>query len=147
MKKFIEKLPIDIVFRIIPYTYRLQNKDLLYDIINYKKTKTILFDLYYDFWIVNMHSQTEEDLNWLINDLFSYANDYNATMYGYVDKFYNIFRRNRFLQTNEQIDHYVFSLEKRDVSTQINIFLGLLKVYERNDIIRSFIETNETIFE
>lgn len=142
MKKFIEKLPIDIVFRIIPYTYRLQNKDLLYDITNYKKTKSILSDLYYDYWIVNMQSQTEEDLNWLFNDLVAYMNNYHATMFGYVDTFYNIFRRNRFLQTNEQIDHYVFSLEKRDVSTQINILLGLLNPDERYDIIVGFLETN-----
>lgn len=145
MKYFIEKLPIDIVFRIIPYTYQLQNKDLLYDITNYKKTKTILSDLYYDYWIVNMQSQTEEDLNWLFNDLVAYMNNYNATMFGYVDTFYNIFRRNRFLQTNEQIDHYVFSLVKRDVSTQINILLGLLNPDERYDIIVGFLETNGNV--
>jgi len=147
MKEFIQKLPIDVVFRIIPYTYQPQKKDLLYDITNYKNTKTIMFDLYYHFWIVNMQQQLNEDKNWLFNDLVAYMNDYNATMYGYVDKFYTIFKRNPFLQTNEEIRKYMVSLEKKDVSTQINSLLGLLLPDERYDIIVGFIETNETLFE
>jgi len=56
-------------------------------------------------------------------------------MYGYVDNFYSIFKRNRFLKKNEDIDTYVCNLEKKDVSSQINVFLGLLTIEERNNII------------
>ena len=28
-------------------------------------------------------------------------------MYGYIDKFYNIFKRNNYLQTKEDIDKYI----------------------------------------
>jgi len=56
-------------------------------------------------------------------------------MFGYVDNFYNIFKRNKYLKTNEDIDTYVDNLEKKDVSSRINIFLGLLTIKERNDII------------
>jgi hypothetical protein len=56
-------------------------------------------------------------------------------MYGYVDNFYNIFKRNKYLKTNEDIDTYVDNLEKKDVSSRINMFLGLLTIKERNDII------------
>jgi len=144
MNKFINRLPLDIVLEIIPYTYHLQNKNLLDDIINYNETKTLLFEFYYKYWIIERQSlDPEEDKNWLINDIFAYANDYNATMYGYVDKFYNIFKRHIFLQTNEKIYKYVYNLEKKEVISQINIFLGLLTIKERNDIITTFAIINE----
>jgi hypothetical protein len=139
MNKFINRLPLDIVLQIIPYTYHLQNKNLLDDIINYNETKKVLFELYHKCWIIDRESlDPEEDKNWLINDIFCYANNYHATMYGYVEKFYNIFKRHLCLQTNEDIDKYVYNLEKKEVITQINIFLGLLTVKERNNIIINF---------
>lgn len=141
MNKFINRLPLDIVLQIIPYTYHLQSKNLLDDIINYNETKTLLFELYHKCWIIERQSlDPEEDKNWLINDIFAYANDYNATMYGYVDKFYNIFKRNISLQreTMNVIDKYVNKLEEKKVKTQINIFLGLLTISERNDLVIEF---------
>jgi hypothetical protein len=137
MKDFINRLPIDIIFKIIPYTYNLQNKTLLDDITNYTKTKTVLFNFYYKYWIIKIQSQVlNEDKNWLINDIFSYANDYNATMFGYVQKFYDIFKRSFNLQTNEEIYKYVNNLEKKEIVTQINIFLGLFTIEERKDFIQ-----------
>jgi hypothetical protein len=59
-------------------------------------------------------------------------------MYGYVDKFYNIFKRNISLQTQEAIHKYINNLEEKKVKTQINIFLGLLNIYERNDLVKTF---------
>jgi hypothetical protein len=138
MKDFIDRLPLDIVLQIIPYTYNLQDKNLLNDIINYKETRSLLLELYYKYWIIDIQSENEQDKNWLINDIISYANDYNATMYGYVDKFYNIFKRNISLQTNESIDKYMNILKEKKVKTQINIFLGLLTSNERNDLVNAF---------
>jgi hypothetical protein len=136
MNKFINRLPLDIVLQIIPYTYNLQNKNLLEDIVNYTQTKKILFELYYKFWMIDLISlDPEEDKNWLINDIFGYANNNHATMHGYIDNFYNIFKRNIFLQSNAKIDKYVVNLEKKNTSTQINIFLGLLTIKERKDIV------------
>ncbi len=139
MKNFIDRLPLDIVLQIIPYTYNLQDKNLLNDIVNYKKTQTLLLQLYHKYWIIDIQSENpEQDKNWLINDIISYANDYNATMYGYVDKFYNIFKRNIYLQTNESIDKYINILKEKKVKTRINIFLGLLTSNERNDLVNAF---------
>ena len=148
MKEFIQKLPLDIVLQIIPYTYNLQNKNLLNDIINYKETKTMLLELYHNFWIIEMQSQKEEDKNWLINDIIAYTNGYNATMFGYVDNFYNIFKRNIFLQKNEDIDKYFYNFNNKEVTTQINIILGLLTAKEREDLITEFpiISESVTIF-
>jgi len=135
MNELIDKLPMDIINHIIPYTYCLQKKDLLADIKNYSETKTLLSNNYYNYWIIFVESQEPQDKYWLVNDLFAYANNYNATMYGYVEEFYNIFKRNPFLQSNQDIDRYILNLEKKDVASQINVFLGMLTPSQRNDII------------
>ena len=144
MKHFIDRLPIDIVFKIIPYTYTLQNKNVLHDIVNFTETKKTLLKLYHSYWV---DIEEDEDKNWLINDIFAYANDHHATMYGYVDKFYRIFERHVCLKNKskekEKIDKYVHNLEKESVETQINIFLGLLNIKERNDLIMAAPRTIE----
>jgi hypothetical protein len=134
MNDLINKLPLDIVNYIIPYTYNLQPKNLLLDIVNLNITKAKLMKLYYNFWIIEMQSiDQEEDKGWLINDLFAYSNNDKATMYGYVDNFYQIFKRNIFLQSKDNIDNYILNLEKKKLITQINIFLGLFTIKERKD--------------
>jgi len=144
MNQLIKKLPLDIVLRIIPYTYNVQNNNLLNDIYNYTETKITLLALYHQCWIIERQmSDPEEDKNWLINDIFAYANNYNPSMYGYIDKFYNIFKRNIFLRTKEQIDKYVDKLEQKEVMTQINIFLGLLTPLDRVEIITYFPIAND----
>jgi len=135
MRELIRKLPMELVLQIIPYTYCLQNKTLLHDIKNYTESKTILSNYYYNYWIIFIQSQEPQDKYWLVNDLFAYANNYNPTMNGYDEHFYNIFKRNTFLQSNKDIDRYILNLEKKDVSSQINIFLGMLTPNQRNDII------------
>ena len=60
-------------------------------------------------------------------------------MYGYIDKFYNIFKRHIFLQLNEDVDKYIYNLKNKELTSQINIFLGLLTVNERNEL---FLLTN-----
>jgi hypothetical protein len=135
MNELIDKLPMDIIHHIIPYTYNFQKKDLLDDIKNYTESKTILSNYYYNYWIIFIQSQEPQDKYWLVNDLFAYANNYNPSMYGYVEEFYNIFKRNTFLQSNQDIDRYILNLEKKDVTTQINVFLGMLTPNQRNDII------------
>ena len=141
MKNFIQRLPTDIILRIIPYTYNVQNKDLLNDIIHYKESRTLLLELYHNYWIIEAQMQDpEEDINWLINDIIAYANNDNATMFGYVDNYYNIFKRNIFLKTIEIIDKYRNKLEEKKVQTQINIFLGLLTIRERNDLVTNFLK-------
>jgi hypothetical protein len=53
MADFIKRLPVDIILQIIPYTYNLQNKNLLNDIINYKEMRNLLLELYYKYWIID----------------------------------------------------------------------------------------------
>ena len=136
----IRKLPIDIIKHIIPYTYNIQNMELIEDIKNYKIFKTIINNLYYDFWIVKMGENEPEDKNWIANDLMAFTNDYYATMYGYVDTFYETFYRNFILKTKRNVDKYIHKLEKREINTQINVFLGILTPFERLLFVNNVIE-------
>lgn len=146
MDKFIRRLPNDIILQIIPYTYNVQNKNLLEDIQDYKQTKKKLLEIYYQFWMIEMDSQNiNEYSDWLINDLFGYANDYRPIMYGYVDHFYEIFKRYKFLQKNTTVAKYVYNLERNKIPTQINIFLGLLTIHERKEFVDNFSRLNESL--
>ena len=132
LQELLDKLPIDMIRYIIPFTYNIQNKMLLDDICNYSKTKIQVFDLYFGIW-------TNEDKDWISNDIFLYANLNKASMFGYTDNFYNILYRNPNYKTIDIISY----LDNAPVNSQINIFWGLLKSNERYEIIESFIKQNE----
>ena len=130
----IKKLPIDIVNYIISYTYSPQSKELRYDIQSYFKTKKKVFTYYHNMWFDNMYE--DSDKTWLINDLFSFANDYNPTIFSYVDSFYIIFSRNFMLKSDHnKIKMYISNLENDKIDKQINIFWGILTPEERKDFI------------
>ena len=86
MEELITYFPEEICLEIIRYTYMPQDKYLLNDIVNYTESKTKLLDLYFNYWI--LYNQADEYKNWLNNDIVSYVNNFEAIMYGYVDKFY-----------------------------------------------------------
>ena len=134
LQELLDNLPIDIIRYIIPLTYNIQNKLLLDDICDYSETKTRAFELYYSLWT----NEDNEDKNWLANDIFSYANLNRATLFGYVYHFYNLVYRNPNYKTIDIINY----LEKAPVNVQINIFWGLLKSVERNEIIALFKKRN-----
>jgi len=120
----IRKLPKEIIYKILFYTYDIQPKFLLSDIRNLQCTKSLLYTIYRSYW--------EDEYNdWLINDITAFANNYNATMYGYVPHFFSIFLRNKLLNTDEDVDKYISILGTRSVKSQINIFLGLFTIEDR----------------
>lgn len=139
MELQLRKLPIDIIHTIIQYTYNLQNKNLLQDIEHYTESKIKINSLYHNYFInyIGEPVDLEEDKNWLINDLFGYTNKYSATMFGYLDDFYKVFQRNLLLLSQYDVNNYIIHLENKNVSTQINIFWGLLTIEERNIFIYS----------
>jgi hypothetical protein len=134
---FFKRLPIEIIARIISYSYKVQDKILLNDIKNFVESRKTLFTLYYKYWIEYEigYAEDSDDICWLINDLSAYSNDYKATMYGYIDKHYNIFKRYLYLKTNSDVDKFNRILNRKSVRTQINVFLALFTEKERNDVI------------
>jgi len=139
MNELMNRLPLEVIFfHIIPYTYNIQSKSLLEDIVSYSHAKNLLIEMYYNFWILFAEDTEPEDKNWLLNDIYTYANEDNATMNGYVENFYNIYRRHIMLDSNEKIDKYISNLhERRNVRKQINIFIGLLSAKERIEFIEN----------
>ena len=133
--EIIARLPNDLRLRILPYTYRLQCSFLLRDIKDYTETKHDLFELYTYYY-----------RDWLYNDMIAYANHYKATMYGFVETFYSIFKRNIRLNTKESVDAYLKKISKKNVNTQINILLGLFNIHERTDLLTD-LYTQELYFD
>jgi hypothetical protein len=135
MNKIIEKLPFDVIINhIIPYTYSIQSKNLICDIKSYFLSKTQVRTIYYGLWFDDVDEASDKE--WLINDLFAFANDYNPTIFGYVDSFYEIFSRHVILKNDKlKINEFIIRLENEKVDKQINIFLGLLTPEERDDFI------------
>ena len=129
----IQRLPMDIISRIIPYTYQIQNKELLKDILHYIPIRQGLFIAYLSYWIKYSYLTHQQDLCWLSNDIFGYMNNHEAIGLGYTSKFMDICYRNPFLKTPEDVVRYMFSLEKKNINTQINVCLGLLNPQEREE--------------
>jgi len=134
MCDIIKKLPEDIINLIIPYTYSLQSKELTDDVQSFFSKKKIITRIYSKWWLDTTEENAEN--NWLINDLFAFANDYNATMFGYKESFHDIFSRNIMLKKDkDKFNKYIIHLESEKVEKQINIFWGLFTPEEREDFI------------
>ena len=129
---FINRLPKDIISRILPYTYHTQTKKLLNDVVQYKEAQVQLLDLYHTYWS-QYDISLDECKHWLINDMFAYANHDKPTMYGYVHHFYTLFNRNP-THSIENLENYLKQFSKKEVNTQINLLLGMFNLYERRDL-------------
>ena len=135
--KILSFLPVEIINIIIPYTYQLQSKLLTRDIESFYTTRLAVQDLYHYQYVVVFGEPEPSDRDWLINDIFGLSNQYFPTINGYVDYFYNLFFRNRFLKTREDVLRYIQKTETKEVNTQINIFWGLFSIEERNIFLKN----------
>ena len=134
MECLVSRLPSDVQQRILSYVSRPQPAYLLDDIHSFVETRQELLQKYHDFWIVHLHMTVPEDRRWLLNDFFYYANHYKPTMFGYSNSFYELFQRGYGIQTQADVDAFVRKLGKKDVTTQLNIVLGLFTPDQRDDL-------------
>jgi hypothetical protein len=142
----LHNLPYDIILHIIPFTYSVQKKKLLEDIQNFHDTKNKIKNIYRMHWMTITHDTMDPDIeadDWLINDVFSYANNYVASMNGYTKSFYNIFRRIPRLKKTRAINKYVSALEKNNSKTQFNVVWGLMRQDERDEFCREITFSEE----
>jgi hypothetical protein len=128
-------LPIELIYIILSYTYEPQSTLLTSDIQNYYKTKPIVEALYFDRYVVDFGEAEPSNKDWLINDLFRYANRRAPTINGYVESFYQMFFKYLLLTTPEQVNQMVKTIEGKPLVTQINMFWGLFTPEERNDFL------------
>jgi hypothetical protein len=129
------KLPIEIIYIILSYTYQPQPKEITEDIKNYYESKQILLKSYENYWIFICQENEPSDKEWITNDLYRYSNRNFATMNGYVDDFYELFFRVFNIRTKEHVNQYIIKLDNKSLDTQINIFWGLLNPKERDEFI------------
>jgi hypothetical protein len=132
------KLPIELIYIILSYTYQSQSKELTEDIKNFYESKQILLQKYHNYWIFIWQENEPVDKEWVINDLYRYSNRNILTMNGYVDDFYELFFRIFNIRTKEQVNKYITILDNKSLDTQINIFWGLLNPKERNQFVKVF---------
>lgn len=86
----IQKLPRDIQNIILKYSYKSQNKLLLDDIKSFHKTNITLTKMYEEIYN-DYSSETYKD--WLSNDIDGFMNTDQATMYGYTEDYYKMWKR------------------------------------------------------
>jgi hypothetical protein len=123
------KLPNELIFKILSYTYEPQDNTLLQDIRDFHKSKMTIDAFYSEKWgrFVNEYPR-----DWIINDIFIFMNDNIPTMFGYCKKCKDIINRNPFVKN---ADNFILYTEIKHVDSQINIFLGLFTVQERKEFI------------
>jgi hypothetical protein len=133
------KLPKEIIYIILSYTYQFQSKELTEDIKNYYESKELLFNKYHKTWIIYYDEEYQlSDKEWIINDLYKYINKNKPTMYGYVDNLYNLFFRKFNIKTKKQVIECIKKLFNKQLNTQINFYWGLLNSKERNEFILNY---------
>jgi hypothetical protein len=132
---FIRHLPLEIINKIIPYTYHLQNPLLLSDIKNFCETKEELISIYNTVWIRDFSQYPNASRYWLINDILAYTNNYHSLYYGYIPYFYTIFLRHINLHTKTEVDQFIQKFLEMPINMQINIFWSLLGPDERFNIV------------
>ena len=132
------KLPKELIYIILSYTYQPQSKEITEDIINFNESKQILLKSYENYWIFFYQQNKPDDKEWIINDLYRYSNKNISTMNGYIDEFYELFFRKFNTITKEKVNKYIKILDNKSLDTQINIFWGLFNLKERNEFIKIF---------
>lgn len=145
---FFLKIPKEIMFHIMSYTYSPQLKELQNDIIDYTRSVSFIKELYIACWGGVWHLSPAESMDWLENDLIYYINNYEATNEGYTDHFYDVFMRSVQLNTREKVIRmfkHRFGIRpiESDTLQNIHFIFGLLTIQERNDFISGFMNFNE----
>lgn len=91
----IRKLPTELQYNILKYSYKVQNKSLLQDIRSFHETNITLTKMYENAFKYGYNPETYKD--WLSNDIVSFMNTDQATMYGYTEEHYKMWRRMLYL--------------------------------------------------
>ena len=111
--EIIQRLPEDVMRYIIPYTNAVQPKELLEDIRSYYVTLKKAKDIYKRYWNVKEENECNccgvpnEDIDWLINDIFGFMNEDVATMIAFVPNFCDLWLRCLRIYSYDQVLGYM----------------------------------------
>lgn len=125
LDNLIQRLPIELIEKIISFSYKPQPEQLLLDIRSFYFCKRALLKIYKEYH-VHYLGEDHTEYDWLYNDLLGFYNDDIPTMYFITNHFQMIFKRN-FIR----VKYPVNSLDKNNSRYCVNIMLGLMNPYER----------------
>lgn len=140
LRQRIYQLPIDVIREhILPYTYEPQSQELCEDIRNYYEVSNHLSEKYQQIY---KDGYTNEDKEWLLNDIERFMNEDKPTMFGYVEFYIQFFQRIYMLQnaTRDQVIEFLKSPKYYPFTREIYRNIGFMKPYER-DKLKSFLAT------
>lgn len=143
MNKFINKLPIEVIYIIQSYTYQFQLLELRKDIISYHESKPIIVDIFYKRY--NRNGDTKSHFKHLLFHIHAFLTGIPNLYTNCEHKLYNVCRRNYVLKNknNDYIKllHYLFFINYL-VDVRFNIYWALLTIKERNEFIHLHINNN-----
>jgi hypothetical protein len=147
---YLNKIPIELKEYIFKLTYKKIDKNLLTDIIDFSKSKANIINKYSNYtnnysnntfntWnSMNTWNIPQNNLDNIQNDLLIYMNSNLHMILGYSEKMEQILIRSNLIISPEDIDLYIFVLNKKKPSQAVNILLGLLTPNERLDFINNY---------
>ena len=99
VQDIIDNLPYELVYKISTYILKPQSKELMYDLRHFHISKEKGIKIYKD----RFNDEPDLIVSWFVNDICSYMNNYLPMMYGFVEKYYDIFFRLFKLKTKTKI--------------------------------------------
>lgn len=138
VKYIIDRLPLEIVRMIIPYTYSPQSIEFRSDLHSYFESKKTICDIFYLRYVDLLSNETHADMNWLVNDILCFMNNHRSTYYKYADQLYEICTRNYMLRNvdTRKIRDIVNKSYNKDIHFQFRIYWGLFLPEEREQFIK-----------
>lgn len=137
LAKYMKTLPLEIITQeIIPFTYKTQPNELLYDIESFHETNEYLRSLY-------QNKYDDDYLAWLDNDVARFMNNNVPTMYGITDE--NIEKMKRLYSFRDKSNGYIIQYIQFEMhlnyseKMSIHLSLACLRPSERIRLL-SFID-------
>lgn len=128
-------LPKEIIECIIPYTYSPQSVELCEDIRSFTSTLRIIKEKYHQIYL---NIESENDLEWLSNDILCFMNNDKPTMLTYTDFYISLYQRLYTYKTYTK-PQIIYSSEKiceDRFPNDIRIHIGCMTPNERNQFIK-----------
>ena len=132
VQDIIDNLPPELVYKISTYILKPQSTELMYDIRHFFISKEEGMKIYSE----RYKDEPNEIINWFVNDIGFYMNEYIPSMYGFIDKYYNIFFRLFKMKSKKEIVYFIFKMIKLNSETELNIRWGILTPKEREEMLK-----------
>lgn len=138
MNKLINKLPIEILYHVMSYSYKIQPKDLRNDIISFYKTNNNIRNIFTIRYASNSLINKYEYLKHLLFHLVSYLTGIKNMYTNCPYILFDVYKRNYMLKTVE--NKILFYIENNIYSNNYfgfnyKMYWGLLTPQERNKFI------------